>query len=286
MSVRLVITDAMWDRIEPLMPADPVRGRRWADHRQTLEAIAWKYRTCSPWRDLPGELGSFQTAHKRLIRWAVDGTWVRFLAAVLAEADADADIGWTVSVDSTVCRAHQHAAGARKKGAPDRAEPDDHAFGRSRGGLSTKVHLASDSRARPLVLRVTAGQAGDVPAFETVMAGIRVLRSGPGRPGTRPDAVLTDRAYSSRAIRNHLRRRGIRAVILQPSDQVVHRLRRGRDVGRPPAFDAEAYKQRNAIERCINRLKQWRGLAMRTDKLAIAYQAALHLAAILIRTAA
>lgn len=116
MSVRLVIADAMWSRIEPLMPADPVRGRQWADHRRTLEAIAWKYRTCSPWRDLPDEHGSFQTAHKRLIRWAVDGTWERILAAVLSAADADADIGWTVSVDSTVCRAHQHAAGARKRG--------------------------------------------------------------------------------------------------------------------------------------------------------------------------
>lgn len=114
------------------------------------------------------------------------------------------------------------------------------------------------------------------------MAGIRVPRSGPGRPRIRPDAVLADRAYSSRAIRSHLRRRGIRAVIPQPFDQVGHRLRRGRSGGRPPAFDAEAYKQRNAVERCINRLKQWRGLAMRTDKLAIAYQAALHLAAILI----
>ncbi|MFF7467580.1 IS5 family transposase [Streptomyces sp. NPDC008092] len=272
----------MWDRIEPLMPADPVRGRRWADHRRTLEAIAWKYRTCSPWRDLPDELGSFQTAHKRLIRWAMDGTLERILAAVLAAAEGADDIGWTVSVDSTVCRAHQHAAGARKKGLQDGSEPDDHALGRSRGGLSTKVHLASDGHARPLVLRVTAGQAGDAPAFETVMAGIRVPRSGPGRPRTRPDAVLADRAYSSRAIRNHLRRRGIRAVIPQPSDQIGHRLRRGRAGGRPPAFDAEAYRQRNAVERCINRLKQWRGLAMRTDKLAIAYQAALHLASILI----
>lgn len=116
MSVRLVITDAMWDRIEPFMPADPVRGRRCADHRRTLEAIAWKYRTGSPWRDLPDELGSFQTAHKRLIRWAMDGTWKRILAALLASADGADDIGWTVSVDSTVCRAHQHAAGARKKG--------------------------------------------------------------------------------------------------------------------------------------------------------------------------
>ncbi|MGV9559645.1 IS5 family transposase [Streptomyces sp. NPDC003522] len=274
----------MWDRIEPLMPADPVRGRRWADHRRTLEAIAWKYRTGSPWRDLPDELGSFQTAHKRLIRWAVDGTWGRILAALLAAADGADDIGWTVSVDSTVCRAHQHAAGARKRGLPDQAEPEDHALGRSRGGLSTKVHLASDSHARPLALRVTAGQAGDAPAFETVMAGIRVPRSGPGRPRTRPDVVLADRAYSSRAIREHLRQRGIRAVIPQPADQAGHRLRRGRAGGRPPGFDAEAYKQRNAVERCINRLKQWRGLAMRTDKLALAYQAALHLAAIFMWT--
>jgi transposase len=95
--------------------------------------------------------------------------------------------------------------------------------------------------------------------------------------------VLADRAYSSRSIRTHLRRRGIRAVIPQPSDQVGgHRMRRGRLGGRPPAFDNEAYKQRNTVERCINRLKQWRGLATRTDKLAIAYQAALHLAGILI----
>ncbi|MEV0237016.1 IS5 family transposase [Nonomuraea sp. NPDC050786] len=185
-------------------------------------------------------------------------------------------------MDSTVCRAHQHAAGARKRGVPSRSEPDDHALGRSRGGLSTKVHLASDSRARPLALHVTAGQAGDAPAFEAVMARIRVARSGLGRPRTRPEAVLADRAYSSRAIRKHLRRRGIRAVIPQRIDQVGNRLRRGRAGDRPPGFDAEAYKQRNTVERCINRLEQWRGLAMRTDKLAIAYQAALHVAAILI----
>ncbi|MFE0800403.1 IS5 family transposase [Streptomyces sp. NPDC058812] len=272
----------MWGRIEPLMPADPVRGRRWADHRRTLEAIAWKYRTCSPWRDLPDELGSFQTAHKRLIRWAADGTWARILAAVLATADADDDVEWTVSVDSTICRAHQHAAGGREKGAARRSEPEDHALGRSRGGLSTKVHLASDNRARPLALYVTAGQAGDAPAFEAVMARIRVPRRGLGRPRTRPETVLADRAYSSRAIRGHLRRRGIRAVIPQPADQIGHRLRRGRAGGRPPGFDAEAYKQRNTVERCISRLKQWRGLAMRTDKLALTYEAALHLAAILI----
>ncbi|MEV6250671.1 IS5 family transposase [Streptomyces sp. NPDC051742] len=274
----------MWDRLEPLMPPNPVRGPRWADHRRTLEAIAWKYRTCSPWRDLPAELGSFQTAHKSLIRWAVDGTWERIFGAVLSAADASDDIGWTVSVDSTVCRAHHHAAGAGGKVAADRPEPADHALGRSRGGLSTKVHLASDDQARPLAILVTPGQAGDAPSFEAVMGRIRVSRVGPGRPRSRPAIVLADRAYSSRAIRGHLRRRGIRAVIPQPADQLAHRQRRGSHGGRPPGFDPEIYKKRNTVERCINRLKQWRGLAMRTDKLAIAYQAALHLAAILIWT--
>lgn len=205
------------------------------------------------------------------------------LAAVLAAADADDDIDWTVSVDSTVIRAHQHAAGARqKKEAARSGEPADHALGRSRGGLSTKAHLAADGGARPPSFTITAGQAGDAPAFETVMSRIRVPRSGPGRPRTRPLALLADRAHSSRAIRSHLRRRGIRAVIPQPSDQIGHRLRRGRRRGRPPGFDSEAYKQRNTVERCINRLKQWRGPATRTDKLTIAYQATLHLAGILI----
>ncbi|OVZ99253.1 hypothetical protein B9W62_39345 [Streptomyces sp. CS113] len=94
--------------------------------------------------------------------------------------------------------------------------------------------------------------------------------------------ILFHRLSPSRAIRGHLRRRGIRAVIPQPADQIGHRLRRGRAGGRPPGFDAEKYKERNAVERCIARLKQWRGLALRTDKLAIAYQAALHVASILI----
>jgi transposase len=92
--------------------------------------------------------------------------------------------------------------------------------------------------------------------------------------------VLADKAYSSRAIREHLRKRGIRAVIPVPADQRVHRLRRGSRGGRPPAFDREAYKQRNTVERCINRLKQWRGIATRYEKTATIYLAGLHIAGI------
>ncbi|MFC8509526.1 transposase [Streptomyces sp. NPDC057411] len=99
-----------------------------------------------------------------------------------------------------------------QKGAPV-GEPDDHAIGRSLGGLTTKIHLAADGNCRPLAFHLTAGQAGDAPAFADVMARLRVPRRRGRRPRTRSEAVLADKAYSSRAIREHLRRRGIRAVV-------------------------------------------------------------------------
>ncbi len=116
------------------------------------------------------------------------------------------------------------------------------------------------------------------------MSRLRVPRPI-GRPRTTPEVVLADKAYSSRVIRSHLRQRGIRTVIPQPADQAANRKRRGRLGGRPPALDREAYKQRNTVERCINKLKQWRGLATRYDKTATSYLAGLHLAAIFIWSA-
>ena len=117
--------------------------------------------------------------------------------------------------------------------------------------------------------------------FAPLLDSIRVTRHGPGRPRTRPGAVIADKAYSSRGNRALLRRRGITAVIPEPSDQIAHRKRRGRTGGRPPGFDAEAYRGRNVIERSFNALKQWRGLATRFDKLAITYRGGIILAAIL-----
>ncbi|MFD7900290.1 IS5 family transposase [Streptomyces sp. NPDC059743] len=278
------LTDAQWARIEPLLPdRTPRRGGRWRDHRQVIDAIAWKFRTGSQWVNLPAEYGSWKSVYTRLRNWAIDGTWERVFTALLAQADADGDLDWVVAVDSTIVRVHRHAAGARKKGAPAQ-EPGDHAIGRSRGGLTTKIHLAADSNCRPLAFVLTAGQAGDAPAFVEVMGRLRVPRRR-GRPRTRPDVVLADKAYSSRAIRDHLSKRGIRAVIPVPADQRGHRLRRGSLGGRPPAFDREAYKQRNTVERCINRLKQWRGIATRYEKTATVYGAGLLIAGIFLWSA-
>jgi transposase len=148
--------------------------------------------------------------------------------------------------------------------------------------MSTKIHQLVDGRGRSLVVAVTPGQAGDSPMLEPLLAQLAVKRLGSGRPRTRPDVVIGDKAYSSREIRSKLRSRGVRAVIAQPADQIAHRKRRGSAGGRPPAFDARAYKGRNVIERSFNEHKQWRGIATRYDKLATVYRGAVVLRAITI----
>lgn len=111
------MTDVAWARIEPLLPAHG-GGRRWRDHRQVINGILWRLRTGAPWRDLPERYGPWKTCHERLRRWTADGTWDRILAEVIVKDDSVGNVEWVFSVDSSIVRAHQHAAGARKKGVP------------------------------------------------------------------------------------------------------------------------------------------------------------------------
>jgi transposase len=112
------------------------------------------------------------------------------------------------------------------------------------------------------------------------MRRLKVFRSGPGRPRTRPDRLLADKAYSHRTTRAHLRRRRIAATIPEKTDQQQARAAKGSAGGRPPAFDAEFYKQRNTVERAINKLKDFRAVAMRTDKREFIYQGTIDIASI------
>lgn len=192
-----------------------VLGRPSWGRRKLIDGIRWRVRTGAPWRDLPQEYGPWQTVYGLFRRWQRDGTWPELLTRLQARADAAGLIAWEVNVDSTICRAHQHAAGARRDGQAQkeppggtRAEPEDHGLGRSRGGFTTKIHLACEQGQRPLSLLVTAGQRGDSPQFAVVLDAIRVPRTGPGRPRVRPLRVRADKAYSSRVNRAYLRSAG------------------------------------------------------------------------------
>jgi transposase len=109
------LTDGAWERIAPLLPENGRRGKQWKDHRTIVDGILWKLRTGAPWRDLPERYGPWQTCYDRFVRWRRDGIWDRLLAHAQTKSDAVGEVEWEVSVDSTVARAHQHAAGARNE---------------------------------------------------------------------------------------------------------------------------------------------------------------------------
>jgi transposase len=129
---------------------------------------------------------------------------------------------------------------------------------------------------------LTAGQAGDNPQIIPLLDGISVARPGPGRPRSRPDAVIADKAYSHPSTRQAMRDRRIRFVSPERHDQTARRQAKGSRGGRPPDFDPDLYRHRNVVERCFNRLKQFRDLATRYAKRAAYYQAELTIAAIIL----
>lgn len=155
------------------------------------------------------------------------------------------------------------------------SEPADHGIGRSRGGLTTKIHALIDSGVRPVTVLLSPGQAGDNP-------GLVPLLDALAQTGHRPAHLLADKAYSHPSTRRELRRRRRRHTIPERRDQVEHRRSKGSACGRPPKFDPEIYRQRNTVERGFGRFKQWRGIATRYDKYARTYLGGVLLAAIVV----
>jgi transposase len=242
------LTEAEWRILKGLLPIDAAnrgRGRRPEQNRSVINGILWRLRTGAPWRDVPAKYGNWNTIYRRFRRWSEAEVW-ETMAVTLAEIMADSGHS---SIDSTTVRAHVSAAGGR--GTHRRG------LGRSRGGLTSKLHCLADALGRPLAFHLTGGEAADCKAYAALI----------DLPECTPAALLADKGYDADAIRAVLAEREIKAVIPGRSNR---RLK--------IKHDRTLYKQRNRIERMFGHLKINRAIATRYDQFAETFLSMVHIA--------
>ena len=247
----ITLPDSHWQTIYPFLKTcdgiyvgDEVKCRRF------VEAVLWIARSGAPWRLLPPEYGKWNSLFKRFARWSDKQIWQKLFEHCAVEPDLE----WLL-LDSTIVRAHPCAAGALKKTGGQAVQ----ALGRSRGGFSTKIHLIVDALGPPLDFVRTGGQTHDVTQAPTILAG------------QRSEYVIADKSYDSDALLELIEQQGSIPVI--PA-------RRNRTM--PRWYDRDLYKERHAVECFVNKIKHFRHIFSRFDKLASRYLAFLQFVSALI----
>ena len=242
------ISDANWEAIRDQLPGqenDP--GATAKDNRLFVNAILWIAKTGAPWRDLPERFGNWNSVFQRFNRWCKSGVF-----QAVMEKLQDPDLG-VLLLDSTVIRAHQHAAGA--EGSSAEAE----ALGRSRGGFSTKIHVACDGLGKPVKIILTPGQDHDVTQGPALIENSDAKKK------------IADKAYDSDRFIEAIESTGAEAVIPPRSNRTEQR-----------SYDKEAYKERNVVERFFSAIKQCRRVATRYEKTARNFLGMVQLASIFV----
>lgn len=239
---RVKIPDQVWSKIAEILWT--FRIHHTPSLRKFVEAVHWKLRTGAPWRDLPKKFGSHSTIFNRFNRWSKLGLWQR----LFYELRNDIDNEWNF-IDGTVVKAHQHASGA--------ASGMDEGIGKSVGGNTTKVHVLADSCGNPIDFKITGGQVHDSKMANVL---IEICEA---------ENFVGDKAYHSEEIRGNLLKKGITAIIPVKKNSV--------DKSNPD-FDEQLYRYRHLIENLFARLKHFRSIATRYEKLKINYASMLYLA--------
>ena len=242
--MRYELSDYEWSLIRPMLPNKP-RGIPRVDDRRVLNGIFWVLRSGAPWRDLPEGCGPHTTCYNRFVRWRRAGVWDRIMEALAASHDAAVQM-----IDTSVVRVHQHGACIAGNKQQD--------MGRSRGGLTSKIHAVVDADGLPVRLGLTPGEAHDNRLCWVLLAELQ--------PRT---TLLADRGYDADWIREFARRKGAWANIPPKRNRIE-----------PICFSAYLYRARNLVERFFNKIKQCRRIATRYDKLAANYLAFVKLASI------
>jgi transposase len=245
---RHAISDEQWEVIRDLLPGkEGDAGATAKDNRLFVDAIRWIAKTGAPWRDLPERFGKWNSVFQRFNRWCKTGVF-----QTIVDKLQDPDLG-ALLLDSTIIRAHQHAAGA--KGSSAAAE----ALGRSRGGFSTKIHVACDGLGKPVKIILTPGQNHDVTQGPALIADSDAKKK------------IADKAYDSDQFIVEIESTGAEAVIPPRSNRTEER-----------SYDKEAYKGRKVVERFINVIKQCRRVATRYEKTARNFLGFVQLASIFV----
>jgi transposase len=227
--VRLSLSDEQWKVVARRMLE--VRGAKGKNNRLFFEAVLWILRTGTPWRDLPRLFGKWETNYRRFRRWCLSGLWEHLRADLPVEHTA------IVMIDSTIVRAHQHSAGGR-------GGKEQNAIGKSRGGLTTKIHVIINELGKMIACEISGGQEHDVTYAQ------ELLQHAPLQA-----TVIGDKGYDSNAFVTAIEQRGGIAVIPPRRTRVVQRY-----------YDRLLYRSRNLIERYFARLKQFRRMATRYEK--------------------
>ncbi|MGB2931947.1 MAG: IS5 family transposase [Methyloceanibacter sp.] len=242
--MRYELSDDEWGVIKPMLPNKP-RGIPRVDDRRILNGIFWVLRSGAPWRDLPDSYGPHTTCYNRFVRWRRAGVWDRIMDALAAAHDAAVQM-----IDTSIVRVHQHGACI--------ANNSGQHIGRSRGGLTSKIHAVVDANGLPVRLGLTPGEAHDNRLCSMLLAGLQ--------PQT---MLLADRGYDADWIRALASQHGAWANIPPKRNR--------KD---PICFSPYLYRDRNLVERFFNKIKQCRRVATRYDKLAANCLAFVKLAAI------
>ena len=252
---RTILTDAQWAKIEDLLPGRVGwAGRNAKDNRLFVEGILWILRTGAPWRDFPKTYGNWNSAFKRFRVWIKKGIWTRIFEYLRDEPDME----W-IAIDASVIRAHQHSAGALKKGETPEQSRENQALGRSRGGLSTKIHVIVDALGYPIDFVLTPGQVSDITQAERLINDKEF------------HCLLGDKGYDADSLLTLIKAKGAESVIPPKSNRKDQR-----------EYDKHLYKERNIVERFFNRIKQFRRIATRFDKIATSFLAMLTIASCIV----
>ncbi|QOZ73151.1 IS5 family transposase [Bradyrhizobium arachidis] len=227
-----------------MLPNKP-RGVPRVNDSRVLNGIFWVLRSGAPWRDLPTAFGPYTTCYNRFVRWRRANVWGRIIEALATAHDAAVQ-----TIDTSIVRVHQHEACITRN--------QRHSMGRSRGGLTSKIHTVVDGNGLPVWPALSPGEAHDVQLAGKLLSR---LKSG--------SMLLADRGYDADWIRELAMKKGAWANI-PPK----------RNRSDPICFSPYLYRARNQVERFFNRIKQCRRVATRYDRLAANYLAFIQLASI------